>query len=247
MMSESATPVSVRPPEAGAAVIDSFRSELTRGGQVVDPATWSGSVPVARGIAPRVRVGRSRWFNLLWLLPIGFVVLLVAVAVAKGLRGMPVVREFISRYPGTVEPTGRASGTGTPLWVGVQHFLNLFLLLFIMRSGLQILSDHLRLYWTRHSTPGPTGWCSTPSATDRIPASTTTRIRSSRWAITSRSAASSGRSSSTVQVLHGRVRLVAGDTSWDGSAGDLLIVPDSRHSLEALDEAAVLLTVTKDL
>ena len=35
-----------------------------------------------------------------------------------------------------------------------QHFFNLFFLLFIMRSGLQILSDHPRLYWTRHSTPG---------------------------------------------------------------------------------------------
>ena len=49
----------------------------------------------------------------------------------------------------------------------------------------------------------------------------------------------------TVHVLHGRVRLAAGDTSWDATAGDLLIVPDSRHSLEALDEAAVLLTVAK--
>jgi quercetin dioxygenase-like cupin family protein len=47
----------------------------------------------------------------------------------------------------------------------------------------------------------------------------------------------------TVHVLQGRVRLAAGDASWEGSAGDLLIVPNARHTLEALEAAAVLLTV----
>jgi quercetin dioxygenase-like cupin family protein len=49
----------------------------------------------------------------------------------------------------------------------------------------------------------------------------------------------------TVQVLSGRVRLSAGEESWDGRTGDLLIVPDSRHSLEALEDSTVLLTVAK--
>jgi hypothetical protein len=39
----------------------------------------------------------------------------------------------------------------------------------------------------------------------------------------------------TVLVLRGRVRLSA-DLSWEAVRGDLLIVPDDRHSLEALGE-----------
>ena len=53
-------------------VVRSYRYQLTPGEDVIDTATWAGSVPQVNGIAPRVRIGRSRWFNLLWLLPIGF-------------------------------------------------------------------------------------------------------------------------------------------------------------------------------
>lgn len=49
----------------------------------------------------------------------------------------------------------------------------------------------------------------------------------------------------TVQVLSGRVRLSAGEVSWDGAVGDLLIVPPARHRLRAVQDAVVLLTVAK--
>ncbi len=49
----------------------------------------------------------------------------------------------------------------------------------------------------------------------------------------------------TVHVLHGRVTLVAGGDRWNGSPGDLLFVPDSRHALEAVEDSVVLLTVAK--
>ena len=51
----------------------------------------------------------------------------------------------------------------------------------------------------------------------------------------------------TVQVLQGRVTLIGGETSWNGSPGDLMIVPESRHALEAVEDCAVLLTVGKTI
>jgi quercetin dioxygenase-like cupin family protein len=49
----------------------------------------------------------------------------------------------------------------------------------------------------------------------------------------------------TVQVLRGRVRMTAGKVAWEGRAGDLLIVPDARHALHAVQDAVILLTVSK--
>lgn len=49
----------------------------------------------------------------------------------------------------------------------------------------------------------------------------------------------------TVQVLHGRVTLIAHDVSWNGSPGDLMFVPDARHTLKAVEDSVVVLTVAK--
>jgi len=49
----------------------------------------------------------------------------------------------------------------------------------------------------------------------------------------------------TVFVIRGCVRLVAGADSWQGKAGDLLIVPPGLHSLEAEEDSAFLFTVAK--
>jgi quercetin dioxygenase-like cupin family protein len=49
----------------------------------------------------------------------------------------------------------------------------------------------------------------------------------------------------TVHVLSGRVRLTAGDDQWDGRSGDLIVVPPSRHGLDAIEDSVILLTVAK--
>lgn len=49
----------------------------------------------------------------------------------------------------------------------------------------------------------------------------------------------------TLLVLNGKLQLVSGTDTWKGSAGDLIVVPQARHSVEALEDVAFLLTVAK--
>ena len=51
----------------------------------------------------------------------------------------------------------------------------------------------------------------------------------------------------TLQVLRGRVRVTAGEDMWEGTAGELLVLPPARHDLVAVEDAAVLLTVSVEL
>ncbi|MFE3204270.1 LuxR family transcriptional regulator [Embleya sp. NPDC055664] len=44
-------------------------------------------------------------------------------------------------------------------------------------------------------------------------------------------------------VLTGHIRLTAGDDSVEGASGDLLVVPEEPHTVEAVEDSAVILTV----
>jgi methionine sulfoxide reductase catalytic subunit len=131
---------------------DVLATSLTAADDRVRLNDW---LPPQTGIVPRIRIG-GRWINILWLLPLCFLVLVLAVAIAQGLREQAGVQEFLVRYPG-VPPSAFAVTTGFPAWLRGLHFLNLFLMAFIVRAGLQILADHPRLYWKRDCTPG-TEW-----------------------------------------------------------------------------------------
>ncbi len=88
---------------------------------------------------------RINWKTLLvMLLPV-----LVPVAAAYlqwAAVGLPVV-------PAPLPPP-EGGPQGFPAWLRVTHYVNFLLLVLMVRSGLQILADHPRLYWNVHCTPG---------------------------------------------------------------------------------------------
>lgn len=49
----------------------------------------------------------------------------------------------------------------------------------------------------------------------------------------------------TLHVLHGRVTLIGPEAQWNGSPGDLMFIPDAAHSVEAVHDSVVVLTVAK--
>jgi quercetin dioxygenase-like cupin family protein len=51
----------------------------------------------------------------------------------------------------------------------------------------------------------------------------------------------------TLQVLQGRVRVTNVQSGWDGSPGDHIVIPRTRHGLHAIEDSVVLLTVAKSV
>jgi quercetin dioxygenase-like cupin family protein len=55
-----------------------------------------------------------------------------------------------------------------------------------------------------------------------------------------------GPGEATLQVLAGSVKVSAGGETWEGAVGDFLVIPAVRHSLAAVEDSVVLLTVRAD-
>lgn len=49
----------------------------------------------------------------------------------------------------------------------------------------------------------------------------------------------------TLIVLRGRIRLRSGDEAQEAGEGDFLVIPPARHSVEALEDAVIVLSVAK--
>ena len=88
----------------------------------------------------------------LLLLVSPLLLVLAAAYIQWGTLGLP-------RVP-TGPPLSSATATepyGFPAWLRITHYVNFLFLILLIRSGLQILADHPRLYWNVHCTPG-TEW-----------------------------------------------------------------------------------------
>lgn len=129
----------------------SLSSRISKASDYLNLGVWA---PPKQALVPRIRLGR-RLVNVLWILPVAFVILVLGVAVCRPLYETQWFQWFLARYPGI--PAYAEVHTGFPLWLCLLHFFNLFFMAFIIRSGIQILADHPRLYWTRDCTPD-TDW-----------------------------------------------------------------------------------------
>src|SRR6185295_5651589 len=86
------------------------------------------------------------------LLLVSLLLLPVAAAYIQwGTFGLPTVSSSLTSMLERAEPYG------FPAWLRITHYVNLLFLVLLIRSGLQILMDHPRLYGNVHCTPG-TEW-----------------------------------------------------------------------------------------
>jgi thiosulfate reductase cytochrome b subunit len=84
------------------------------------------------------------------------------VFLARWLRTLPGVEAFIESNPGTVELPSSAP-IGLPPWLGWQHFLNMFFLVLIVRTGWLVRTEKRAPgYWTAHERTFFSPTASTP-------------------------------------------------------------------------------------
>src|SRR5450756_430561 len=97
------------------------------------------------------------------LLLVSPVLLLVAAAYIQwGAAGLP----RLTSSPALRLETG-AGPVGFPAWLRITHYVNFLFLILLIRSGLQILMDHPRLYGNVHCTPATEWLRLTPVAVHR--------------------------------------------------------------------------------
>lgn len=101
-------------------------------------------------LAAQVRLGR-RFVSIWWGLPMVVLVAAVAITVARLVYPTPVATTFVNTF--SCVPAVPVLPPGMPAFMRWTHLFNFVLMVMIVRSGLQILVDHPRLYFNTHCTP----------------------------------------------------------------------------------------------
>jgi methionine sulfoxide reductase catalytic subunit len=110
------------------------------------------------GVHPRMRLTRvhvrlgRRFVSVWWLLGVAAGLGAIVVGAAKLYAASSAGSRFLTRH--ACVTTSPPVPAGMPAFVRWTHLLTFFFLVIIVRSGLQVLADHPRLYTKVHCTPG---------------------------------------------------------------------------------------------
>ncbi len=106
-------------------------------------------LPTYRMGLPRLRLRARFWPFRYWALLLLALIGLVILG-ANLLRSTDLWQSYADAHP-CIGDSDRV--LQFPGWVRTLHWFNVLLIVIMVRSGLQILADHPRLYWTMHCTP----------------------------------------------------------------------------------------------
>lgn len=114
---------------------------------------WNGRAPrhIAESPAPATGRRRPTWTQAIAVLLGAAALGLIAgaaIAFVRTLLSFPVMQDFLAAFPGEYEPA-IAVAPGFSPWIGWQHFFNMFLMVLIIRSGLQVRTEKRpTVFWT---------------------------------------------------------------------------------------------------
>lgn len=110
------------------------------------------------------------WKRMLAVVGGGVLALLAVVLLARWLRSLQEVQDFLLQYPG--HPTLPADAPrGLPAWIGWQHFLNMFFMVLLVRTGLQV----------RHEKKAPAYFTPEPGSFFSPRGATPKKVSLSQW------------------------------------------------------------------
>ena len=116
------------------------------------PAAAPKPVAAPKSTAPAAPAAPKKLGWLWWL--VGAVVLgVVAVVVARMVLGTGWGQGFVDKHPGT-QPLPDDAPVGFPAWLSWAHFFNMFLMVLIVRTGLQVRNERKpEGYWAPRWAP----------------------------------------------------------------------------------------------